>query len=148
MSLTASFACWQAITRDERPAFLKIACNGTRVMKELSSCDPEFVVCVLGGAAGTTRDAFEPLAAARRNGAWVALFDRKIRLAESPFHVIRSMRDVTPGPDAPEFAVRGCHICLRQSGLRPAERANPAWRGWKRHICLQQSGLRPDREPA
>jgi len=68
MSLTASFACWQAITRDERPAFLKIACNSARVMKELSSCDPELVVGVPSGAAGTTQDAFELLAAARRNG--------------------------------------------------------------------------------
>ena len=80
------------LTRGERPLFLKIAFNGARSMRELSSYDPELVVGVLGGSAGTTRDTFELLSAAQRNGAWVVLFGRKIRLAESPLDMLRCMR--------------------------------------------------------
>ena len=45
------------LTREERPRFLKIAYNGARSMRELTSYDPELVVGVLGGSAGTTRGA-------------------------------------------------------------------------------------------
>ncbi len=108
------------LTREERPLFLKIAFNGARSMRELSSYDPELVVGVLGGSAGTTRDTFELLSAAQRNGAWIALFGRKIRLAESPLDMVRCMRAVADGEASPEKAVQQYHEALREHGLLPA----------------------------
>ena len=57
--------------------------NGAKALEELASYDPQLVVGVLGGGAGTTRDTFELLFQAEKYGARVALFGRKINLAES-----------------------------------------------------------------
>ncbi|MGB8818207.1 MAG: hypothetical protein WCC66_09845, partial [Rhizobiaceae bacterium] len=80
------------VTAAERPEFLKIAYNGARSMDELVSHDPGLVVGILGGSAGTTRDCFELLHQAQKNGARVALFGRKINLAESPLDLIALFR--------------------------------------------------------
>ena len=108
------------LTRQERPLFLKIAFNGARPMQDLTSYDPELVVGVLGGSAGTTRDTFELLSAAQRSGAWVALFGRKIRLAEAPLDMVRWMREVSDGEATPEEAVRQYHAALNEKGLQPS----------------------------
>ena len=108
------------LTRAERPRFLKIAYNGPRAMTGLCSCDPELVVGILGGAAGTNRDTFQLLADAQRDGARVALFGRKIKLAESPLEMIRHMRRVVDGELSPEEAVRAYHAAIREGGLAPA----------------------------
>ena len=108
------------LTEAERPRFLKIAFNGARSMRELCSWDRELVVGVLGGAAGTHRDTFQLLAEARGCGAWVALFGRKIKLAESPLDIVRLMRDVTDGALAPDAAVRAYHERLERKGIEPA----------------------------
>ena len=99
--------CLAGLTRAERPRFLKIAYNGPRAMGELCSYDPELIVGILGGAAGTNRDTFQLLADAQRDGARVALFGRKIKLAESPLEMVRHMRRVVDGELTPEEAVRG-----------------------------------------
>ena len=108
------------LTRAERPQFLKIAFNGARPMRELASHDPELVVGVLGGSAGTTRDTFELLHRAQRNGAWIVLFGRKIRLAESPLDMVECMRSVADGADSPGEAVERYHAMLQERGLQPA----------------------------
>ena len=108
------------LTRAERPRFLKIAYNGSRAMTELCSYDPELVVGILGGAAGTNRDTFQLLADAQRDGARVALFGRKIKLAESPLQMIRHMRRVVDGDLSPEEAVREYHAAIREDGFAPA----------------------------
>ena len=52
-------------------------------MEELASYDPNnLIVGILGGGKGTTRDCFELLHKASKYGAKVALFGRKINLAE------------------------------------------------------------------
>ncbi len=107
------------LTRSERPRFLKIAYNGPRAMSELCSYDPELVVGILGGAAGTHRDTFQLLADAQRDGAWVALFGRKIKLAESPLEMVRHMRRVVDGELSPAAAVREYHAAIREGGLTP-----------------------------
>ena len=112
--------CLAGLTRAERPRFLKIAYNGRRAMTELCSYDSELVVGILGGAAGTNRDTFQLLADAQRDGARVALFGRKIKLAESPLQMIRHMRRVVDGDLAPEEAVREYHAAIREDGLVPA----------------------------
>ena len=112
--------CLAGLTRAERPCFLKIAYNGPRAMTELCSYDPELVLGILGGAAGTNRDTFQLLADAQRDGARVALFGRKIKLAESPLEMVRHMRRVVDGELSPEEAVQAYHAAIRADGLVPA----------------------------
>ena len=108
------------LTQAERPKFLKIAYNGPKALEELASFDPSLVVGVLGGGAGTTRDCFELIHQAQKYGAWVALFGRKINLAESPLDIVRLMRAVSDGALTPCEAVEDYHEALRRKGLRPA----------------------------
>jgi len=103
----------------ERPRFLKIAYNGPRALDELASFDPGLVVGVLGGGAGTTRDCFELIHQAEKYGARVALFGRKINLAESPLDIVRFMRAVADGDASPAEAVTAYHDTLRRQGIAP-----------------------------
>ena len=107
------------LTEAERPRFLKIVYNGPRALDELTSFDPSLVVGVLGGGAGTTRDCFELLHQAEKYGARVALFGRKILLAESPLDIVRFMRAVANGEIEPAEAVAAYHETLAQAGIRP-----------------------------
>jgi len=107
------------VTVAERPAFLKVAYNGPRALEELVSHDPSLVVGILGGAAGTTRDAFELLAQGVKHGAKLALFGRKINLAESPQDMIALMWQVIRGELGPAEAVRAYHAVLARKGIRP-----------------------------
>ena len=107
------------LTEAERPKFLKIAYNGPKALEELASFDPSLVVGVLGGGAGTTRDCFELIHQAQKYGARVALFGRKINLAESPLDVVRLMRAVSDGALTPLEAVEDYHEVLRKKGVRP-----------------------------
>jgi hypothetical protein len=112
--------CLAGLTKAERPRFLKIAYNGPKALEELASFDPDLVVGVLGGGAGTTRDTFELLHQAERHGARVALFGRKINLAESPLAIVALMRQVADGAVGPAEAVKAYHDELRRQGIRPA----------------------------
>ena len=107
------------LTEAERPKFLKIAYNGPRALEELASFDPDLVVGVFGGGAGTTRDCFELIHQAEKYGARVALFGRKINLAESPLDVVRLMRAVADGAINPPEAVKDYHAALQKQGLKP-----------------------------
>lgn len=106
-------------TREERPLFLKIAFNGARSLSELAVYDPELVVGILGGSKGTTRDTFELVHQAYEAGARVALFGRKINLAESPVELVRLMRSVAEVRRSPTEAVRDYHEHLETVGLAP-----------------------------
>ncbi len=112
--------CLAGLTRAERPKFLKIAYNGPRALSELTEFDPSLIVGVLGGGAGTTRDCFELIHQAEKYGARVALFGRKINLAESPLDVIRFMRAVADGELAPKAAVAAYHDALAKAKIKPA----------------------------
>ena len=111
--------CLAGVTSADRPQFLKIVYNGPKALEELASFDPGLVVGVLGGGAGTTRDTFELLAQAERFGARVALFGRKINLAESPLAIVALMREVAGGNIAPAEAVRAYHAELQRQEIRP-----------------------------
>ena len=115
----AIIRCLAGLTKAERPQFLKIAYNGPRALDELASFDPGLVVGVLGGGAGTTRDCFELIPQAQTYGARVALFGRKINLAESPLDIVRFMRAVANGDISPSEAVRAYHDGLHKAGIRP-----------------------------
>ena len=112
--------CLAGLTKAERPRFLKIAYNGPRALAELAEFDPDLVVGVLGGGAGTTRDCFELIHQAEKYGARVALFGRKINLAESPLDIVRFMRSVADGEVSPKEAVAAYHDTLAKAGVKPA----------------------------
>ena len=111
--------CLAGLTKAERPLFLKIPFNGPKALDELASFDPGIVVGVLGGGAGTTRDCFELINQAEKYGARVALFGRKINLAEDPLAMVSFMREVASGNIQPQDAVKAYHASLHKSSLLP-----------------------------
>ena len=102
-----------------RPLFLKIVYHGPRAMEELCQYDPNLVVGILGGSAGTTYDAFRLLHDAQKYGARVALYGRKINHAEHQLAFIEMLRLITEGRIGPEEAVRAYHGVLQGKGIRP-----------------------------
>ena len=102
-----------------RPIFLKIVYHGPKAMEELAQYDPNLVVGILGGGAGTTYDAFKLIHDAQKYGARVALFGRKINNAEHQLAFIEMLRFITDGKLSPEEAVRAYHGILQGKGTKP-----------------------------
>ena len=112
--------CLAGVAQSEAPRFLKVAYNGPRAMEDLAGYDPgNLIVGILGGGSGTTRDTMELVCQAERHGARVALFGRKIRMAEDPPEIIAAMRRVVEGQQSPEDAVRDYHDRLKRKKLSP-----------------------------
>lgn len=107
-----------------RPLFLKIVYHGPKAMEELAQYDPNLVVGILGGSAGTTYDAFKLIHDAQKYGARVALFGRKINNAEHQLAFIEMLRLITDGRITPEEAVRAYHGVLQAEGIRPHRTLN------------------------
>ena len=102
-----------------RPVFLKIVYHGPKAMEELAQYDPNLVVGILGGSAGTTYDAFRLIHDAQKYGARVALFGRKINNAEHQLAFIEMLRLITNGQLSPDEAVRAYHGVLQAKGIQP-----------------------------
>jgi hypothetical protein len=107
------------VTESGRPLFLKIVYHGPRALEELVQYDPNLVVGVLGGSAGTTYDAFRLIHDAQKYGARVALFGRKINQAEHQLAFIEMLRLITDGRVGPDEAVRAYHGILQSKGITP-----------------------------
>jgi len=107
------------VTEAGRPQFLKIVYHGPRAMEELAQYDPNLVVGILGGGAGTTYDAFKLIHDAQKYGARVALFGRKINNAEHQLAFIEMLRLITEGKISPEEAVRAYHGVLEAKSIKP-----------------------------
>ena len=107
------------ITSKGRPLFLKMVYHGPKAMEELVHYDPHLIVGILGGSAGTTYDAFKLLSEAKKYGARVALFGRKINNAENQLAFIHFLRLIADDEIGPEEAVRAYHGVLQRLGIRP-----------------------------
>ncbi len=107
------------VTSRGRPLFLKIAYHGPAAMEALVRYDSSLVVGILGGSAGTTLDAFHMLWEAKKYGARVALYGRKINGAEDQLTFVRYLRAVADDQIGPEEAVRAYHGDLARLGIRP-----------------------------
>jgi hypothetical protein len=107
------------VTVGHRPIFLKMVYNGRDAVAELVEHDPTLVVGILGGSAGTTRDALELLHRAESTGARVSLFGRKIQRSESQLDLLATMRLVVGGHLSPADGVRGYHAALADAGITP-----------------------------
>lgn len=108
------------VTRAARPIFLKIPYFGPAAMEALCHYDSTLVVGILGGSAGTVRDAFQLLHDARRYGARAALFGRKINVAEDQISFVRCLRGVADGALDPVEATRAYHGELARQGFAPS----------------------------
>jgi hypothetical protein len=107
------------VTSAGRPLFLKIVYHGPKAMEELVRYDPNLVVGILGGSSGTTYDAFKLLAEAKKYGARVALFGRKINGAENQLAFVRFLRYIADGEIEPEEAVKAYHGVLQRLNIKP-----------------------------
>jgi hypothetical protein len=107
------------VTNKGRPIFLKMVYHGPQAMEELVHYDPHLVVGILGGSAGTTYDAFKLLAEAKKYGARVALFGRKINNAENQLAFIHFLRLIADGEIGPEEAVKAYHGVLQRLNVKP-----------------------------
>jgi hypothetical protein len=107
------------VTSAGRPLFLKMVYHGPKAMEELVHYDPHLVVGILGGSAGTTYDAFKLLAEAKKYGARVALFGRKINNAENQLAFVHLLRLIADGEIGPEEAVRAYHGVLQALKITP-----------------------------
>jgi hypothetical protein len=102
-----------------RPEFLKIPFFGPRALEELVSYDPSMIVGVLGGSSGTSFDAFTLIAEAKKHGARVALFGRKIKEAEHPLSFVAMLRRVADSEISADEAVRAYHGELEKLNISP-----------------------------
>lgn len=107
------------VTSKGRPIFLKMVYHGPKAMEELVDYDPHLVVGILGGSAGTTYDAFKLLSEAKKYGARVALFGRKINNAECQLAFVRFLRWIADGEIGAEEAVKAYHGVLQQLKIKP-----------------------------
>ena len=102
-----------------RPVFLKIAYHGPAAMEELAAYDPQLVPGILGGASGTTFDAFFQLWEARKHGARAALYGRMINNSEHQTTFIEHLRLLADGLIEPTDAVRRYHGGLQKLNIAP-----------------------------
>ncbi|MFL5245662.1 MAG: hypothetical protein ACJ8FY_26500 [Gemmataceae bacterium] len=107
------------VTAAGRPLFLKIVYHGPKAMEELVRYDPHLIIGILGGGAGTTYDAFKLLSEAKKYGARVALYGRKINNAENQLAFIHLLRYIADGEVTAEEAVRAYHGVLQSLGIKP-----------------------------
>jgi hypothetical protein len=107
------------VTSRGRPLFLKIPYHGPAAMEALARYDRSLVVGILGGSAGTSFDAFHMLWEAKKYGARVALYGRKINNAEHQLTFVRYLRLVADDQIAPAEAVRAYHADLARLKIAP-----------------------------
>ena len=107
------------VTSRGRPLFLKIPYHGPAAMEAMAGYDRSLVVGILGGSSGTTFDAFHMLWEAKKYGARVALYGRKINHSEHQLTFIKYLRAVADDQIEPAEAVRAYHGDLEKLGIRP-----------------------------
>ena len=135
------------MTSRGRPLFLKIPYHGPAAMEALARYDRSLVVGILGGSAGTTFDAFHMLWEAKKYGARVALFGRKINNAEHQLTFVKYLRAVADDQIEPAEAVRAYHGDLAQAGHPAVPLARGRPRGDRRPPPATAARARPATAP-
>ena len=107
------------VTSAGRPIFLKIPYHGPKAIESLARYDKSLVVGILGGSSGTTFDAFQMLWEAKKYGARVALYGRKINNSEHQLSFVRYLLAVADDQIQPAEAVRAYHGDLQKLGIQP-----------------------------
>lgn len=107
------------VTSSGRPVFLKVVYHGPAAMEALAGYDRSIVPGILGGSSGTTFDAFNLLWEAKKYGARVALFGRKINNSEHQLTFIKYLRALADDQITPAEAVKAYHADLDKLGIQP-----------------------------
>ncbi len=108
------------VAESGRPIFLKIAYHGPAAMEQLVQYDRSVIVGILGGASGTTLDAFHQLWEAKKYGARVALYGRMINNSEHQLTFIQHLRWIADGEiQDPAEAVKSYHGQLQKLDIAP-----------------------------
>ena len=94
------------VAREHRPEFLKIPYLGAKWLEELIHYDSSLIIGILGGANGTPLESFELLDDAKKHGARVALFGRRIKEAEHPLTFVSYLRRIADGQITPLDAAK------------------------------------------
>ena len=74
----------------------------------------------VGGPASTANDAFTLVREAKKHGARVALFGRRIKVADDPLIFTELLRAVADGHLGPQGACREYHGRLAAAGITPS----------------------------
>lgn len=106
------------VTKCNRPVFLKVHYFGPAAMEALVHYDPSLIVGIMGGSAGTTHDAFHMLWEAKKYGARVALYGRKINNADDQLTFVKYLRLLSDDEIEPAEAVRAYHADLQRVNIR------------------------------
>jgi hypothetical protein len=88
-------------------------------MEELVNYDSSLVVGILGGGSGTTHDAFKLLEDARKHGARVALYGRKINNSEHQLSFVTQLRAIADGQTTAAEACKAYHGELQKLNIKP-----------------------------
>ena len=107
------------VTKAGRPLFLKVVYLGPKFIEQLASYDPDLIPGILGGSSGTTHDAFKMLEEAKKYGAKIALYGRKINNSEHQLAFISFLRLIADGEIKAEEAVHAYHGVLQELGIKP-----------------------------
>ena len=107
------------VPRASRPEFLKVAYNGPHALEDLVT-GIDVVVGVLGGPPSTANDSFTLVRDVKRSGGRVALFGRRIKVADSPILFCELLRRVADDELSPEDATREYHGRLTAAGITPS----------------------------
>lgn len=144
------------VPRAGKPVFLKLLYLGPKFMEEIVHYDPDLIPGIMGGAAGTTYDAFKLVEDAQKYGARAALLGRKINNSESQLAFIKMLRLIVDGEIKAKEAVHAYHGVLQELGLRPyrsleddLEITDPALKSEpSRSIVTKPAATRPKVGPA
>lgn len=107
------------VPRASRPEFLKVAYNGPEALEELVA-GLDVTVGVLGGPPSTANDSFTLIRDVKKHGGRVALFGRRIKVADDPVLFTKMLRHVANGDLSPEDATREYHGGLASTGITPS----------------------------
>lgn len=128
-----------------RPVFLKIAYHGPEQMEQLASYDPHLIPGILGGASGTTFDAFFQLWEARKYGARAALYGRMINNAEHQTTFVQHLRWLADGEITdPADAVRSYHGALQGLKIPPFRALDDDLRATPRGSSYAGTSTKPE----
>ncbi|NLS91177.1 MAG: hypothetical protein GXX96_03215 [Planctomycetaceae bacterium] len=133
------------VTSSGRPLFLKIPYHGPKAIESLARYDKSLVVGILGGSSGTTFDAFQMLWEAKKYGARVALYGRKINNSEHQLSFVRYLRAVADDEILPAEAVRAYHGDLQRLGIQPYRPLDDDLQWTSTSSAYSGSGSKPHR---
>lgn len=108
------------VPRASQPDFLKVVYNGPQALEDLVA-GLDIPVGVLGGPPSTANDAFTLVQKVKQHGGRVALFGRRIKVADDPVAFTELLRAVAENQILPDDACREYHSRMDAAGITPSK---------------------------